>query len=220
MQGRQGQGANGQNPLDRSATAGHRFSDLTGRQPAIPQRPPGMARTRIDQTPTTPRVARPQREESKVRRPRTWRGWGLLLVMGVVLVLVIYGATNFVIAANAALPSATAVNGFLSNLKSGDYDDAYNMLSATVVLQLSKNDFKNMAQADDHCYGQVTDYNEVDGSATSIADGTIQSYTYTVTRSKLSKPYQLTLTLQKDATGDWNITNYGGDLGPAPPTCK
>jgi hypothetical protein len=220
MQGRQGPGEKGQKPLDRSATAGHRFSDLTGRQPVIPQRPPGMARTRIDQPPLAPRVARPQHEVSKVRRPRTWRGWALILAMGIVLVLVIYGVTNFAIAANAALPSATTASGFLSNLKNADYEDAYNMLSATATLTLAKSDFKNMAQLDDHCYGQVTDYNEVDGSATSTADGTIQSYAYTITRSKLAKPYQLTITLQKDATGDWNITGYGGDLGPAPPTCK
>lgn len=220
MQGRQGPGANGQNPLDRSATAGHRFSDLTGRQPVIPQRPAGMTRARIDQPPTTPRVARPQYETSKMRKPKTWRGWALLLVLGAVLVFVIYGVTNFVIAANAAFPSATTASGFLSDLKSGNYDDAYNMLSASATVQLGRSDFNTLAQADDHCYGQVTDYNEVDGSATSTADGTIQSYAFAVTRSKLSKPYQLTLTLQKDATGDWNITSFGGDLGPAPPTCK
>ncbi len=220
MQGPQGPGTKGQKPLDRSATAGHRFSDLTGRQPVIPQRPPGMTRTRIDQPSATPRVARPQRETSKMRKPKTWRGWSLLLVMGAVLVLVIYGVTQFVIAANAALPSASAASGFLSNIQSANYDDAYNALSATATLQLSKSDFTQMAQKDDHCYGQITNYTEVDGSATSISDGTIQSYAYTISRSKLNKPYQLTLTLQKDATGDWNITSYGTDLGPAAPTCK
>lgn len=220
MQGRQGPGANGQGPLDRSATAGHRFSDLTGRQPVIPQRPAGMTRARLDQPPQTPRVARPQPETSVVRKPRSWKGWVLFLVLGVVVALVAYGVTNFLIAANAVLPSATTANSFLLDLKSGDYDDAYNLLSATATLQLSKDNFTHMAQADDHCYGQVTDYNEVDGSATSTPDGTIQGYTYTMSRSKLTKTYQLTLTLQKDAAGDWNITNYGGDLGPAPPTCK
>lgn len=220
MQGRQGPEANGQHPLDRSATGGHRFSDLTGRQPVIPQRPVGMARTRIDQPPVTPRVARPQAETSKVRRPRTWRGWAFLLVIAGVLVVLAYGVTNFVIAASAVFPSASTASGFLSDLKSGDYEDAYNLLSATATLQLSKSDFMKQAQADDHCYGQITDYSEVDGSATSTSDGTIQSYAYMVTRSKLNKPYQLTLTLQKDAAGDWSVTNYGGDLGPAPPTCK
>ncbi len=78
-----------------------------------------------------------------------------------------------------------------------------------------------MAQADDHCYGQVTDFNEQQGSATTSADNTTQSYTYDMTRSKLAKTYPLTLTLQKTPDGDWDIISYdNNDLGPAPPTCK
>ena len=77
-----------------------------------------------------------------------------------------------------------------------------------------------MALQDDHCYGLVTDFNEVQGSATTSSDNNTQSYTYDITRSKLTKTYQLTLTIRKDSDGNWDITNYGGDLGPAPPTCK
>lgn len=224
MQGRQGPGTRGQKPLDRSATAGHRFSDLTGRQPVIPQRPPGMTRTRIDLPRVTPRVARPERQASKLRKPRTLRGWSLLLGIGAVVVLLIgigaYALTNLAIALYAASGPAGAASGFLSDIQSKNYDDAYNALSATATVQLGKDQFTRMAQKDDHCYGQITDYSEVDGSATSTPDGTIQSFAYTITRSQLSKPYKLTLTLQKDATGAWEITSFGGDLGPAPPTCK
>src|SRR6266571_2575281 len=31
---------------------------------------------------------------------------------------------------------------------------------------------------------------------------------------------RLTLTLQKDPDGNWDITSYGSDLGPTTPTCK
>ncbi len=224
MQGRQGPETKGQRPLDHSATAGHRFSDLTGRQPVIPQRPPGMTRTRVDLPRVTPRVARPERRASRLRRPRTLRGWVLFLVIGTLVVVLVsmgaYALTNFAIAALAASGPANTASGFLANIQNKSYDDAYNALSATATVQLGKNDFARMAQKDDHCYGQITDYNEVAGSATSTPDGTIQSFAYNITRSQLSKPYKLTLTLQKDATGDWEITSFGGDLGPAPPTCK
>ncbi|MGH2479009.1 MAG: hypothetical protein ACRDHW_05075 [Ktedonobacteraceae bacterium] len=224
MQGRQGPGTKGQRPLDRSATAGHRFSDLTGRQPVIPQRPPGMARTRINQSPVTPRVARPQRQESRMRKPRTLRGWSLLLGIGAVAIVLVgigaYALTNFVVAVSAEAGPANAASGFLSDIQSKNYDDAYNALSATATVQLGKSDFAKLAQKDDHCYGPVTNYSEVDGSATSTSDGTIQSFAFAVTRSQLNKPYNLTLTLQKDAAGDWEVTSFGSDLGPAPPTCK
>ncbi|HEU5382601.1 MAG TPA: hypothetical protein VFV38_44910 [Ktedonobacteraceae bacterium] len=222
MQERPGPGAKGKNPLDRSATAGHRFSELTGRQPVIPQRPPGMMR--VEQPPATPRVARPQHEPNKVRKPKTWKWWTAFGCVSVVVLIaggmIIYGAMNLFFAASVALGPANTAADFLSSLKTADYDQAYTDLDAALTVQLAKNDFKQMAQADDHCYGQVTDYNEVDGSATSSPDGNTQSFDYNISRSKLKKPYQLHLTLQKDAAGDWNITSYGGDLGPAPPTCK
>lgn len=225
MQGNQGPREKRFNPQDRSATAGHRL-DLTGRQPVIPQRPPGMTRTRIDQPPTTPRVARPQHQESKMRKPRTARGWAMLFGCStlalVVIALAAYGLTNLILAIQAASGPATTSAGFLGNIKDGDYDDAYKALADTLTLQVGSDDFKHMGQADDRCYGQITNYTEIDGSATSVANGTIQSYSYTLTRSKLSKPYTLMLTLKKNAAGDWEITSYGNDLGPATPsaTCK
>jgi hypothetical protein len=134
--------------------------------------------------------------------------------------MVVYGATSFFFAASASLGPANTAGDFLAGLQSANYDQAYHDLDATLTVQLSSSDFKQMALADDHCYGQVTDYQEVSGSAVGSPDQNRQSFTYTITRSKLSKTYQLRLTMQKDAVGSWFITNYGGDLGPAPPTCK
>lgn len=241
MQGRQGQGSDRKDPLDRSATAGYRFSeelekyrktgstgayrlsDLTGRQPVIPQRPPGMS-PHVDQPPPTPRVARPPREERRPRKRRSPLRW-FLITLVVVLVCVIiggvvYGVTNFFFAVSANLGPANTASDFLASLQGADYDQAYSDLGAAITVQLSKSDFTQMAMADDHCYGRVTNYNEVSGSAITSPDGGTQSFAYTMTRGKLTKPYQLKLTLQKDASGTWSISDYGTDLGPAPPTCS
>ncbi len=242
MQGRQGQRDNEQNPLDRSSTAGyrfadkmgkyqgtdgtgaHRFSDLAGRQPVIPQRPPGM--DHLDQPPPTPRVARPQPSQRRRRKPKTWKGWlGTLVILVLALIVVggiAYGVTNFFLAVSVSAGSANTAGDFLSNLQAANYDQAYDDLGATITVQLSQSSFAQAATADDNCYGRITNYSEVSDSATTSSDGNTQSFAYTITRSKLTKTYQLPLTLQKDASGDWSITSYGSDLGPAPPssTCK
>src|SRR5260370_8802508 len=96
-------------------------------------------------------------------------------------------------------------NVFRSALKTKNYDQAYNDLDAKITISLTKDDFKKMAQADDHCYGPVTDSNEQQGSATTSPDNTTQSYTYDMTRSKLSKTYPLPLTLQKSPAADADI---------------
>ncbi len=238
MQGRQGQGSNGKNPLDRSATGAYRISDrveqyretggtgayrlsdLTGRQQAVPRRPPGMAH--LDQPPPTLRVARPQmqRRERKPKTGKWWAGTSAVVVLAVVLVgMLVYGTTNFFLAISVNAGAASTAGDFLAGLQGANYDQAYNDLAPTLTAHLSRSGFKQMALADDHCYGQITDSNEVNGSAVTGQDGS-QSFTYSMTRSKLAKPYQMQLTLQKDAAGGWNITSYGDDLGPAPPTCK
>lgn len=241
MQGRRDQEDRGKDRLDRSTTGSYnlsermeqfretggtgayRLSELTesGRVPAVPRRPRGMAH--LDQPPPTPRVARPQ-QQRRERKPKSWKWWAgagcLSLVALVVVGMVIYGVTNFFLAASVSAGSATVATDFLSNLHDANYDQAYDDLGATLIAHLSRSDFKQMALADDHCYGQVTDYNEVAGSAVTSTDGNVQSFTYNITRSKLAKTYQMQLTLQKDGAGAWNITSYGNDLGPAPPTCK
>lgn len=221
MQGRRGQGSG---PWDRSSDEPHDDrSGLngTGKHRSVPQRPPGM--TRLAQPPATPRVARPQRRPSRPQKSlrRRLLIFSVIIVVGIILVAVIvYGLTNLLIGINTSAGAATTAADFLTNLKSADYDQAYTDLDATITVSLPLNEFKQLALADDHCYGAVTDFNEVSGSATVSADGNTQGFVYDVTRSKLPKPYQLHLTLQKDSNGDWNITGYGKDLGPAPPTCK
>ena len=219
MQGRQ---SPGYDPWDRSsgkllaATNGNG----SGKQRAIPQRPPGM--TRVEHPPQTTRVARPQRQP---KPPKSWRRRLLVFAIvffacGLIAFAIGFALVNYFAGIGNSAGAANTATDVMLALKSQNYDQAYNDLDAKITISVTKDEFKQMALADDHCFGQVTDFNEVPGSAITSADNTTQSYTYDVTRNKLTKTYKLTLTLQKDPDGNWDITSYGGDLGPTTPTCK
>ena len=217
MQGRQGQGYDS---WDRSPGESLASANSGGKQRAIPQRPPGM--TRVKQPPQTPRVSRPQRQN---RMSKVWRR--RLLVLGLILLAcallawgIGYALANYFVGIGSSSGAANTATDFLLALKDANYNQAYTDLDARITISLTNDAFKQMALADDHCYGQVMDFNEEAGSATTSADNNTQTYTFDLSRSKLSKTYKLTLTLQKDPTGDWYITSYGNDLGPVTPTCK
>lgn len=219
MQGRQGKGYD---PWDRSSRELLAAANGSGKQRAIPQRPPHMAR--VDHPPQTQRVSRPQRQD---RPPKSRRRRLLILALvfvacGLLAGVLGYGLVKFIAAIGSSAGASNTATDFMLALRSQNYDQAYNALDARITISLTKDAFKQMAQADDQCYGPVTDFNEKAGSATTSADNNTQGYTYDITRSKYQKTYPLTLTLQKDPNGNWNIINYGNDLGPAPPppSCK
>lgn len=221
MQGRQGRG---KDPWDRPSRGNNDALNGSGKQRSVPQRPPRMAR--LDTPPAVQRVTRPQRQQKppKSRRRRLLIAL-IALGIGAMLVFIIaYGLVNYFIGiGNSAGPANTAAD-FLVNLKGQHYDLAYKDLDATITVPVHPQDFQAMAQANDRCYGPITDFNEVQGSATASPDGNTQSFAYSITRSHLTKTYQLTLTLQKDPNGNWDITRFvdgsgsQNDLGPAPPT--
>lgn len=216
MQGRQGKDK-GNDPGDRSGYNYRSSLDGSGKQRAIPQRPPGM--TRVDTPPPMQRVERPQRPAPPKRRSRRLLFFGVVVIVLALLVFIVaYGLTNYFIGIGVSQGAANSAANFLSALSTQDYTTAYNTLDARLTVSQRPEDFKAMAQLDDKCYGTVTDYNEVQGSAKFSADGNQQSYTYNITRNKLSKPYQLTLTLQKQSDGSWDVSDFGGDLGPKLPT--
>jgi hypothetical protein len=219
MQGRQGPEYD---PRDRSSgkLLAATNSNGSGKQRAIPQRPPGM--TRVKHPPQTKRVARPKRQpKSPKSRLRRLLIFAILLFacaviasgIGIALVNYFSGIGNSAGAANTA-------TDFVLALKSQNYDQAFHDLDANITISVTEAQFKQMALADDHCFGQVTDFNEVAGSAVSSADNTTQSYTYKMSRNKLATTYKLTIILQKDPNGNWDLTSYGSDLGPSTPTCK
>ncbi len=217
MQGRQG---SGKEPKDWFASPELAAVNGMGKHRTIPQRPPGMAR--VDQPPPTRRVGRPQYQQPA---PKNWRR--RILVLGVIFIGcallacgIGYAAVNLINATNTASGGATVAADFLGAISSQNYDEAYSNLGAVITVQITSDEFKQQAENDDRCYGLVTGYTEVPGSA-SVNDGThSQSYTYSVTRKKLSHPYQMRLTLQQDpTTGNWTVTSYGNDLGPGQPPC-
>src|SRR5215471_13483238 len=184
MQGRQGKGYD---PWDRSSRELLASANGGGKQRAIPQRPPRMAR--VDHPPQTPRVSRPQRQN---RSPKSRRRRLLILALvfvtcGLLAGVLGYGLVKYFAAIGSSAGAANTTADFMLALKNQNYDQAYNDLDASITISLNKDAFKQMAQADDQCYGPVTDFNEKAGSATTSADNNIQSYTYDVTRSKSPK---------------------------------
>jgi hypothetical protein len=196
----------------------------TGKHRPIPQRPPGMARvSKPPQSSKMPRIARPRPDEApRLGTRRRLIFIGAIIIVCAVLACVAGGVvTNYLNGLNASSSAASTAGDFTSSLSSQNYAQAYKDLGASITIQMAQDEFVQRAQTDDRCYGQITKISEVPNSATS--QGNSQSYSYDITRSKLSKPYQLRLTLQQDqgGTDTWKIMNYGSDLGPGQaPTCK
>lgn len=184
------------------------------RRRATPQRPSNMPR--VQRPPTTPRVGRPPRDQ---RPRRSWRRraliWGIVIIVCAFLACFIsYAAVNFFNATNATASAAQVATGFLTAVQEKDYHTAYNDLAATITIGMPENQFTQQAQLDDACYGPVTSYSEVTGSAS--VQNNVQSYTYKIKRSKMSQSYNLQLTLQQDDQGNWKVSSFGNnnDLGP------
>ncbi len=196
-----------------------RAIDLTGRQPGIPQRPPGMRR--LDTPPEMPRAPRPQYTNPQTRTTRKW----FLILGGIFLLvaLIACGAGFFLFSAiNASAgPSQVAVD-FFSSLTTQDYDQSYKDLGPAITIPESAQQFTGQAQSLDKCYGPISSYNEIPNSAT--IQNNIYSYSYTVKRTHLSKAYTIQIQLQQDPNDtNWKITDYGESLGPprpAPPCGK
>jgi hypothetical protein len=152
---------------------------------------------------------------------------GLLLLGGVFLVCALiacgigYAAFNYFNGLSASAGASTTAGNFITALSGPKpaYNQAYQDLGPNITLELSMQDFIMQAQKDDTCYGLITNFTEIAGSAQ--VQGDSQSYSYAVTRSKLKNTYQLNLTLQPDQeqANTWKVTKYNDDL-PASTNCK
>src|ERR1700693_4302386 len=136
MQGRQDQ-----EPRDRSSRQYPDDLNGTGKQRAIPRRPPNMAR--VENPPATSRVARPQREAP---RKKSWRRrlliWGVVFVVcGALACGIGFAAVNYFAAINAGTGPAQTATDFLSALSNQNYDQAYNDLDAIITVQVAPDDF-------------------------------------------------------------------------------
>ncbi len=217
MQGRSG---SGEGPMDRPSEPRLPSLNGTSKLRAIPQRPPGM--TRLETAPEIPRVPRPQREQ-----PQPGKVHRRMFVLCTILAIaaVIAGIIGYLIGlglTNSSAPGATAVD-FLTALSNTDYKKAYTDLGPAITISLTPQQFTTQAETLDRCYGPIKNYSSVMDSATN--ENNIQSYTYTITRSKLSQTYQLHIKLQQSSQpGDsrWEIIDYGNSLGPGQhaPACS
>jgi hypothetical protein len=116
-------------------------------------------------------------------------------------------------------PSASAVAAdFMQAVKSRSYQQAYNDLDDTLLVNLTPDDFESRASRADDCYGPVSAFQ----LTSSEADQRMARYTYSVTRGRLSRQYPFRLTLQQNQ-GIWAITAYGNGHTfdpPGPPSCR
>ncbi len=121
--------------------------------------------------------------------------------------------------AASGVPAAAAkADDFVNSLMHHTYDRAYGDLGTTITNQNSQNQFTQEAQQEDTCYGGVTGDTRMDNNTT--AQGSGLNYVYTLNREKMSKPYQLRITLQQDDGGNWQITDYNSNIASVQPTCK
>ncbi|GAC1391828.1 MAG: hypothetical protein NVS4B11_16570 [Ktedonobacteraceae bacterium] len=213
MQERPGRGGEPEDEYYSKRLAALNGLNGTGKHRVPPQRPSGM--NRVEHPPQTTRVARPKRQ------PPKGLGRGLLILGGILLactiVACIFGyslGSNYFTSLGASSGAATTANDFLQSIVKRDYEGAYKDLGGAVTMQLTLEQFEDRAQHDDVCYGVMKSYVEIPNSA--VVQGNTQSYAYTIARDKIPTAYQLHLTLQQDleASNVWEVTSYGGDLGP------
>jgi len=149
------------------------------------------------------------------------RGLKVLAILVVLCGLLVcglgYAAFHYFSAQNTPVSTAEAsamASDFMQAVSNRNYDQAYNDLGPPVTRDTTRDQFKNQAQSEDSCYGPVTHYTVINAGTPS--KGNTLSYRYTITREKLSRPYQLDLTLQQGSSGNWQVTDYNSNVGQTP----
>ena len=150
----------------------------------------------------------------------------LLLLLGLGLCGVSFAAYHYFTTRNtpttvatSGVPAAAAkADDFVTALSNHTYDHAYGDLGTTVTNQTSQGQFIQQAQQEDTCYGAVTGDSRENNNTT--AQGNTLNYVYDLNRGKMSKPYQLHVTLQQDDGGNWQITDYNSNISSVQPACS
>ena len=143
---------------------------------------------------------------------------GLGLCAGSFALYHYFTTRNTTPAATSGVPAAAAkADDFINSLMHHTYDRAYGDLGPTLTGQTPQSQFTQQAQQEDTCYGAVTGDTRMDNNTT--AQGSSLNYVYTLNRGKMSKPYQLHVTLQQDDGGNWQITHYNSNITSVQPTC-
>lgn len=208
MQGRQGAGGDsaGQPPKRRSASV-----NGTGKSHTTPKR---LSDTDTGPQPIPRRASRKTHKALAKKRARGGCFIASILLVCAVIVLIIVGIVNLAKGIGTSSQPSLVVTDFFTALSESNYTQAYKDLAPTI----SQSQFTQQAQAADHCYGAVTNYQEVADTAKN--EGNTQSYAYDVTRKNSAQPYRVQITLQLQQDNTWKISSYGSSLGPQAPACQ
>jgi serine/threonine protein kinase len=126
--------------------------------------------------------------------------------------------SNTVTASNGVPAATTKADDFVNAIASHNYDHAYSDLAPSLSNQTSRSTFIQQVQQEDTCYGAVSGDNRVVNNTT--AQGNSFNYVYNLTRSKMTQPYQLTVTLQQDDGGNWQVTDYHNNITSVQSACS
>ena len=152
------------------------------------------------------------------------RGVGVLALTVALVSLLVCGlsfaAYHFFTTPHTTTVSDTAgatalANDFVQAISSRNYNQAYNDLGPPVTGQTSRIQFTQQAQSEDSCYGVITSYK----SASSTTQGSTINYIYTMNRARRPQSYQLSVTLQQNSAGSWQITDYNSNVDSGQPPC-
>lgn len=145
------------------------------------------------------------------------------VVVGILLLCILTYSTFRFFTTRNSTPEPTSTNtagatalatDFMQAISQRNYDQAYNDLGPPVANQTSRTQFKQQAQKEDACYGAASRY-----TVATNAQGNPPKYSYTISRAKMQKSYQLNLTLQQNSAGSWQITDYQSNIDTVQPSC-
>lgn len=173
----------------------------------------------------------PPRATSAIRKTGRVLRRGLIILLTVVFLLALalcgggYAAYHYFttrntapIASNGVPAATTKADDFVNAVVNHNYDHAYADLGPSITNQTSKDTFVQQIQQDNNCYGAISGDNRVINNTTT--QGNSLNYVYNMTRSKMSQPYQLTVALQQDDGGNWQITDYHNNITSVQATCS
>ncbi|GCE25046.1 hypothetical protein KDA_05300 [Dictyobacter alpinus] len=135
-----------------------------------------------------------------------------VIALPVVLCALAFGGYAYLINRNPPSQAVAMSHDFMGALRAHNYEQAYADVSSSTS---NHDNFINQAKREDQCYGEITTYTETNGST----PNNTQVHNYTISRSQLTNPYHLHITLSKDFWGNWHVSDYNSDITSGNPAC-
>jgi Domain of unknown function (DUF4878) len=132
----------------------------------------------------------------------------ILIVGGILLVLccigaILAGAFGFKAFRDATGSAKAAVTGYYDDLKSGDYDSAYDRICSETQQQVTREDFTDVQNLLPH----ITDHKVTSLNITSVNGRTTGTAQIQVTRDRGGETTQTVRLIKED--GDWKVCEPG-----------